>query len=48
MVPRLNALVGPRNHVYRCTLAQLDQYHWTIYFRRWCGLLSNYFEHLLS
>ena len=30
-----------------CTLAPPDEYHWTVHVRRRCGLLSNFFDHLL-
>ena len=29
------------------TLAPPGEYNWTIRLRRWCGLMSNYFDHLL-
>jgi len=32
----------------RCTLAPLDEYDWIVRVRRRCGLMSNYFDHLLS
>jgi len=39
---------GHRKHVLGgCTQAQPGGYHWTVHARRWCGLSSNYFEHLL-
>jgi len=30
-----------------CTVAPPGKYHWTIRVWRWCGLISNYFDHLL-
>ena len=30
-----------------CTLAPPEEYDWTIHVRRRCGLMSNYFDHLL-
>jgi len=30
-----------------CTLAPPEEYDWTVHVRRWCGLMSNYFDHLL-
>jgi len=43
--------MGPRNHVLRddvrCTLSQPGEYQWTVHVRWRCGLLSNYFDHLL-
>ena len=32
--------------MWGCTLAHPDEYDWTIHVQRWCGLLSNYFDHL--
>jgi len=31
-----------------CTLAPPGEYHWTVHVWQWCGLLSNYFDHLLQ
>jgi len=31
----------------RCTLAPPGEYDWTVHVRRRCGLMSNYFDHLL-
>jgi len=31
-----------------CTLAPPGQYEWTVRVLRWCGLVSNYFDHLLQ
>jgi len=31
-----------------CTLAPPEEYDWTVHVRRRCGLMSNYFDHLLS
>jgi len=28
-----------------CTLAPPHEYNWSIHLRRWCGLMSNYFDH---
>jgi len=30
-----------------CTLVPPEEYDWTVHVRRWCGLMSNYFDHLL-
>jgi len=30
-----------------CTLAPPGEYYWTVRLRRRCGLMSNYFDHLL-
>jgi len=30
-----------------CTLAPPDEYCWTVHLRWRCGLMSNYFDHLL-
>jgi len=43
---------GPKEACIRwcaqCTLAPPGEYHWTVDVRRRCGLLSNYFDHLLT
>jgi len=31
----------------RCTLAPSAEYDWTVRVWQWCGLMSNYFDHLL-
>jgi len=31
-----------------CTLAPPGEYYWTVRVRQRCGLMSNYFDHLLS
>jgi len=31
-----------------CTLAPPGEYDWTVCVRRWCGLMSNYFDHLFT
>jgi len=31
-----------------CALVSLYEYHWAVYVQRQCGLLSNYFAHLLQ
>ena len=36
-----------RNNHVGCTSAPHGEYGWTIYARRRCGLVSNYFDHLL-
>jgi len=28
------------------TFSQHGEYNWTVHLRRWCGLMSNYFDHL--
>ena len=47
----LRTRVGPRKHLlggkWECTPAPLCEYHWTVYVPRQCGMLSNYFDHLL-
>jgi len=30
-----------------CTMAPPEEYDWTVHLRRRCGLMSNYFDHLL-
>jgi len=32
---------------WRCTLAWPSEYDWTVHVWWWCGLMSNYFDHLL-
>jgi len=29
-----------------CALMPRGKYDWTIHMQRWCGLMSNYFDHL--
>jgi len=30
--------------VYGVSLVPLDEYNWTVCVRRWCSLMSNYFD----
>jgi len=39
--------MGPRKHVWRFTLAPSSEYDWTVDVWRRCGLMSDYFDHLL-
>ena len=32
---------------WRCTSAPPGEFDWTVLLQRWCGLMSNYFDHLL-
>jgi len=45
----LNTLLtaGGWSSMVGCTLAPPGEYHWIVHVRRRCGLLSNYFDHLL-
>jgi len=41
--------VGPKEACIRleCTLAQPGEYNSTVHFRRRCGLMTNYFDHII-
>ena len=46
---RIGTSVGPRKRLrWGCTLAPPVEYHYTIRVQRRCGLLSDYFDHLLN